>query len=180
LFIGQIHYSLLVSEKNKQTIDYSTSITSINEVFNDNYFKNISLFLTNNRILTSNINILKDSFYNKYIYYNRFTAFVVFQIILNIKRHTKPQDYENAKISIYCEKDCVVVKNSFSTITKQKLNLILQNLAVDKPPFDSISLYVINKFCNDMCINPRSHNSILLTIEKEDTFVLKLPIIVTS
>ncbi len=174
IFIGQIHYSLLVKKK----ITYQPEIKDLNELFDDDYIKLIKGFFKVNSFNESNISLDTNSFKNKEIYYNRFTKFIFFQLLNNISSYTIKNKRIEAIVSIYVIDDYIVVENTKSKITDteiERINNILQNKII---PLESISLYVINQFCINMCRNPRINLSIIVNKKDEDTFIVKLPLIV--
>jgi hypothetical protein len=92
--------------------------------------------------------------------------------------HTKDNGKKISKVSIYAENEYIVVENSNSKTNIQIIDKIKQDLQKDIPPLRSISLYVINYFCQNMTNNGQwKGKTIIINIKESNTFVIKIPLL---
>ena len=175
ILLGKIHYSLLVGKK----ILYETQILPLTDALSEQYFELISSHLINHGFNKYHIHFNTTSFQGVDMYYNEYSKYILYQLINNIISYTIENMRNQSVVTIYVRDDYIIFENSKSKITQKKLDEIIDSLNNNIIPLKSISLYVINRFCKDMCDYPRVVDSISLELYKDDTFVVKLPLIYT-
>ncbi len=175
LYVGNIHYALLIEER----IKFNTNIYSIIDKKREliPVIQCARRHLVKECFSKKNIFIKYSDFINKKIYYSDETPFLLFQIIRNIVKHTK-SPHSEAEVFIYTDEEYIVFKNTNPEITQEKLNAIKHFLNDEIPPRESISLYCINHYVQNMCNNKLRKKKLVIELDnKENAFIIKIPII---
>lgn len=176
LHVGKIHNSLLVNKEIRYLV-YELEYNRIRQ-YMEHFFDCAKFYLNYNKIALDEKNFIVRGFSNeKKFYYISDIPFLLFQFIHNIPKNTLPGRHKNVKVSIYIDNDCLVIKNSHSKINERRINELKEILKSDfhnEVLKDSISLYCINYFCRKI-----TGKELMLEIENNNTFVVKIPIIKT-
>jgi len=177
LFVGDIYNSLWIVGGGPNT--FTTCIEPIEDALSVKFVKTIVTYLTGSHFDKKNIKIDLLSFKGKRIHYSFETPFILFQLVKNIVNHTR-YNREKAVIQIFVEGEYIVIKNSGIKITKEGIDKINKKNLSTEIPDDSISLYIINYYCKNMYKNRkdnRNNKDLIVDMEGNDTFVVKIPII---
>ena len=179
LYVGKIHNSILVDEKQKyicEQKDYSEIKANINQ-----FVRYAKAYLVDKKILdeeTATERFVVNNLSEYTYYYNNDIHFLLFQFIQNITKYTLPGWKDEVVVSIYVDKDCLVIKNTHSQITLNKIGELKTRLKLDfhnEELKDSISLYCINFYCKEI-----TGKELDIDIEGDNTFVVRIPIIVNK
>lgn len=178
LYVGKIHNSLLVNEKQV----YKRSQYDYNDTDLNQFITCAKSYLHDNKIALDGEDGTKKfvvgDFHGKSFYYNKDIHFLLFQFVNNIIQNTKAGRGSDVIVSIYTEKDYLVIKNTHSTITKnrvEELNSKLKSEFHNEELTNSISLYCINHYFKQII-----GKELDIDIEENCTFVVKIPIVVNN
>ncbi|MDR0230775.1 MAG: hypothetical protein LBI82_01495 [Dysgonamonadaceae bacterium] len=174
LYVGDIHYSLVA----ENTYSFGAYSYRIENKLPIKFAKNIIKYLTEEKFKRENIIIDLLSFKGKNIYYTNETPFLLFQLVKNIVAHTPSSNREKATIHISAKEEYIVMKNSNITFTKEDAVRINNANDSKEIPYDHISLYAINHYCQKMNdAEDRKKTELIVDTEKNNTFVVKIPMI---